>query len=155
MKEKLVNRYSLSKTLKFSLKPQGKTKENFYKLLEAEEQRAKNYEEIKDYIDRYHKHFIEKVLSELVLDEDTLEGYAELYNKSGDSDEMRKKEKKMREAIANALTKAEGYIKQGDRANFIKELEISPTFVYIQFVCHQYCTMKVVPCQWFFIVEHI
>lgn len=65
MKEQFINCYPLSKTLQFSLIPVGKTEDNFNKnlLLEKDKQRAKNYEMVKGYIDRFHKEYIESVLS--------------------------------------------------------------------------------------------
>lgn len=65
MKEQFINRYPLSKTLRFSLIPVGETENNFNKnlLLEKDKQRAENYEKVKGYIDRFHKEYIESVLS--------------------------------------------------------------------------------------------
>lgn len=59
--------FSLSKTLRFELKPIGKTLENIEKkgLLEEDENRAENYKKVKKLIDEYHKNFIEKALSSL------------------------------------------------------------------------------------------
>ncbi len=64
MKEQFVNHYSLSKTLRFSLIPVGKTEDNFNQklLLEKDKQRAEDYEKVKDYIDRFHINYIESVL---------------------------------------------------------------------------------------------
>lgn len=64
MKEQFINCYPLSKTLQFSLIPVEKTEDNFNKklLLERDKQRAENYEKVKDYIDRFHKEYIESVL---------------------------------------------------------------------------------------------
>ena len=65
MKEHFINRYPLSKTLRFSLIPVGETENNFNKnlLLKKDKQRAENYEKVKGYIDRFHKEYIESVLS--------------------------------------------------------------------------------------------
>lgn len=53
MKEQFINRYKMSKTLRFSLIPVGKTEENFNskKLLEEDRDRAEKYENVKKYID--------------------------------------------------------------------------------------------------------
>lgn len=47
--------YSLSKTLRFELRPIGKTLEHIEKkrLIAQDEQRAREYEKVKDIIDRY------------------------------------------------------------------------------------------------------
>ena len=66
-----INRYPLSKTLKFSLIPVGKTEENFNNALylETDRERAEEYKKAKKLIDNYHRHFIEEVLSKLYIDE--------------------------------------------------------------------------------------
>lgn len=62
--DNFTNKYSMSKTLRFRLIPQGKTEEHFeQKHLKYDVDRAKEYELVKEFIDRYHKTFIEKVLS--------------------------------------------------------------------------------------------
>ena len=65
MKEQFINCYPLSKTLRFSLIPVGKTEDNFNKklLLENDKQRAENYENVKSYIDRFHKEYIKSTLA--------------------------------------------------------------------------------------------
>lgn len=65
-----TNLYSLSKTLRFELKPIGKTLENIQKhgILENDNQRAKSYVEVKKIIDEYHKHFIEESLADFKFD---------------------------------------------------------------------------------------
>lgn len=125
MKERFINRDSLSKTLRFSLLPKGKTEYFFMqrKMLETDKKRAKEYELVKGYIDRYHKAFIESVLSKFILD--GVQEYAELYLKSNkadsDKDEMEAMEAKMRKAISNALTKDKRY-KLLDKKEFIREI---------------------------------
>ena len=65
--------YSLSKSLRFELKPIGKTLENIEKngILERDNQRAVGYMAIKKVIDEYHKAFIERTMNNYVqkLDE--------------------------------------------------------------------------------------
>ena len=106
--DSFINRYPISKTLRFSLIPVGKTEENFDNaiFLENDKQRANEYKKAKKIIDRYHKHFIEKVLSTIILND--LNDYAELYFKSGkcetDLDAMESLEDKMRKAIAKAFS---------------------------------------------------
>lgn len=108
-----INQYPLSKTLRFSLIPIGKTEENFKtaQLLENDKDRAEKYAKVKKYIDRYHKHFINDVLSNVKLDE--LTEYAELYFKSGKTDKelntMSALETKMRKSIASSFTKDSRY----------------------------------------------
>lgn len=105
--DSFVNKYSLSKTLRFSLIPVGKTEENFDNklLLEEDDNRAKAYERVKKYIDRYHIEFIESVMSDLFLD--GIREYAQLYYKSAKDDKelssMEKMETTLRKNISKAL----------------------------------------------------
>lgn len=84
--EDLTNVYSLSKTLRFELKPMGKTLEFIERkgLIEQDERRAEDYKIMKDIIDRYHKNFINDTLGRLRLklqsdgNFDSLEEYVSL-----------------------------------------------------------------------------
>lgn len=74
--KRFTNLYQLSKTLRFELKPIGKTLENIKKhgLLEQDTHRAENYVKVKEIIDKYHKAFIEECLNTFT---DSSEIYAE------------------------------------------------------------------------------
>lgn len=63
-----TNLYQVSKTLKFELKPVGKTLEWINKkgLLQADEHRSESYQKVKKIIDEYHKAFIEDSLNAMV-----------------------------------------------------------------------------------------
>lgn len=81
--------YPMSKTLRFELQPIGKTLENIERkgFIAQDEQRAHEYEIVKDIIDRYHKQFIKMCLYNLKLKQnsdganDSLEEYMELISK--------------------------------------------------------------------------
>lgn len=62
-----TNLYPVSKTLRFELKPQGRTLEWIEKngLLEQDEHRAESYKTVKKLIDHYHKYFIEESLRKM------------------------------------------------------------------------------------------
>ena len=61
--------YPVSKTLRFELKPQGRTLEYIEKngLLEQDEHRASSYILVKKIIDDYHKAFIANALRDFKL----------------------------------------------------------------------------------------
>lgn len=107
MKEQFINRYPLSKTLRFSLIPVGKTEDSFNKnlLLEKDKQRAENYEKVKGYIDSFHKEYIESVLSKARIEK--VNEYANLYWKSNKNDSdikaMESLEIDMRKQISKQL----------------------------------------------------
>lgn len=62
-----TNLYPVSKTLRFELKPVGRTLDWIEKkeLLEQDEHRAASYKVVKRLIDHYHKHFIEEGLRKM------------------------------------------------------------------------------------------
>ncbi|MBQ4618127.1 MAG: type V CRISPR-associated protein Cas12a/Cpf1 [Clostridia bacterium] len=120
-----INQYSISKTLRFSLLPVGKTEEHFNHklLLEKDKTRAQEYQKVKEYIDRYHKYYIESVLKKAVLS--NVSEYAELYYKSAKTENdfktMEKLETAMRKQIAGWLTKTDTY-KLLDKREMIEEI---------------------------------
>ena len=133
MKEQFTNRYSLSKTLRFSLIPVGATEENFERkqLLLQDEHRAESYKKVKGYMDRYHKVFIERILSGLVLD--GVAEYAPLYAKRDKTDAEKKQmdalETKMRKQIADAFKNDPERKRLSDKS-FIRE--ILPAFLTLE-----------------------
>lgn len=130
--------YPISKTLRFELKPVGKTLENIEKngLISQDDKRAESYKAVKKIIDKYHKDFIEKSLQNCTLKFnstqklDSLEEFYCLYN-SPINDEMRKKnlskvQENLRKEIVKSFTENEDY-----KTLFAKELirEKLPAFV--------------------------
>lgn len=71
MLENFTNQYSVTKTLKFELRPLGRTLEHVQNkgFIDADEALATNYKRIKKTIDVYHKDFIARALSKLSLDD--------------------------------------------------------------------------------------
>jgi CRISPR-associated protein Cpf1 len=74
--------YSVSKTLRFELKPVGRTLEYIQRdgIIEADSHREESYKKLKEIIDRYHKDFIAEVLADVRLE--GLQDYYDLYCKS-------------------------------------------------------------------------
>lgn len=109
------NLYSLSKTLRFSLDPRGKTLENILKngLLDQDEKRADDYKRVKALMDEYHKHFIETALTGFELDGEKLEEYYTLYRLSGKDEKQKKRfdkvQTELREQIAKRMTSDSRY----------------------------------------------
>ncbi len=94
-----TNLYSLSKTIKFELKPVGKTLEFINKngLLDQDEHRADSYIKVKKIIDDYHKAFIEISLRDFKLKYDDIEAYFSYYV-------IKNKEENQKKAFANIQT---------------------------------------------------
>lgn len=131
--KQFVGMYPVQKTLRFELKPIGKTKENIEKngILERDEQRAKDYLLVKNLIDEYHKQFIKDrlwsfkipMMSEGNLD--SLEEYQELYElpKRNASQEAAFAEVKdnLRSIIAKRLKESSPAYKRIDKKELIRE----------------------------------
>ena len=81
--EELTGLYQLSKTLRFELKPIGKTLEHIERkgLIAQDEQRADEYKIVKNIIDRYHKKFISMCLNNFKFSDGSLEQYVSLAEK--------------------------------------------------------------------------
>ena len=108
-----INMYPVQKTLRFELKPVGKTLENIEKkgYIAEGEKRASDYKVVKELIDRYHKMYIEDTLKNVTLS--GLDEYMELYCKNNRSDEDNKKltevQVSLRKQIVKALTNDDRY----------------------------------------------
>ena len=107
--------YPLSKTLRFELRPVGKTEEMFRKsgILEQDNGRADSYKVVKKLIDRYHKDFIEKALQGFEFEEGSLEEYYKLYSTANrdekEENDFEDVKKDLRKQITKQLTKQEAY----------------------------------------------
>jgi CRISPR-associated protein Cpf1 len=107
--EKFTNLYSLSKTLRFELIPQGKTLENIqnHGLLTKDENRAESYKKVKKLIDSYHKVFINEALEGLTLN--GLDVFYDYYKKTQRTDDDKKAmsvlQTSMRKQIAERFSK--------------------------------------------------
>lgn len=113
---KFTRLYPLVKTVRFDLKPIGKTKENIEKkgLITQDEQRAYEYEKVKEIIDRFHRGFIRLCLSkpDLNLKSDDakvsyLEEYYKLISKANRTEKENERfdeiKKKLRTKIVSAF----------------------------------------------------
>lgn len=126
-----TKKYSVSKTLRFGLIPQGKTKEHIksQKFLEDDEDLAKKYKQAKKIIDEYHKEFISNKLSSFAFTPKELRVYEQAY-------QAMKKDKKntiliqdfasrqddLRKRIAKELQEDNYlYAKDGEKKKFIKQ----------------------------------
>lgn len=103
--DQFIGLYPLSKTLRFELKPVGKTLENIISggFLEEDEHRADSYKKVKKLIDEYHKDFIDSSLNGLVLDCEALGVCATLYGKTDDI--LKAKFDKAQEALRKQIAK--------------------------------------------------
>ena len=110
------NLFSVAKTLRFELKPIGKTQEFFEQLiLNSDEEKSETFKKIKKYCDEFHKFFIEECLENVYDDKfiDLLKNYNELYHNNSktekEDDEFENIKKNLRKIIATRFTKNEKY----------------------------------------------
>lgn len=107
-----TNLYSLSKTLRFELKPIAQTKENIEKgkFLESDKKKSEDYKDVKKIIDNYHKYFIDDVLKNATFDWKKLEEAIKEYSKNkSDDSAVENEQKKLREEILKLFTSDKRY----------------------------------------------
>jgi CRISPR-associated protein Cpf1 len=112
MKE-FIRLYPLSKTLRFELKPIGKTLENIERngILNEDEKRAEDYKIAKKIIDDYHKYFIDKSLRDFKLKlkgdnkKDSLEEFDNYYKIKQKTDGEKKDFQTIQENLRKQITK--------------------------------------------------
>lgn len=103
-----TQQYPLSKTLRFELKPIGKTLEHIQakNFLEKDATLAENYQKIKPILDDYHRDFIEQALNDvaLLVLADFQSHYLALKQNKND-DKLRKALEKSQEQLRKAIVK--------------------------------------------------
>ena len=107
-----IGQYPVSKTLRFELKPVGKTLEHITRedLLQHDEKRAKDYKVAKTVIDNYHIDFIETILSQASFDWKDLKAGIDSYKKKEiDAKKLEDVQKKYRGQIQKYFSKDERY----------------------------------------------
>lgn len=130
--EKFTRIYPLQKTLRFELKPIGKTLEYIMSsgLLEQDQHRAESYVRVKEIIDDYHKAFMESVLDDLKLQyadegkKNSLEEYYTCYMCKS-KDEAQKNlfediQNKLRKQISESFSKDDRF-KRLDKKELIED----------------------------------
>ena len=125
-----TNLYSISKTLRFELRPIGRTREHIETrgLLQRDIDRLANYNSVKGIIDDYHKSYVEARLSAFELkpvsqgNKDSLEEYLE-YRKSakrGNNKDLETVQQNLRKQISKHLINTDEY-KRIDKKELIEE----------------------------------
>lgn len=100
------NGYSISKTLRFELKPQAETLENIIKgkFLESDKKKAQDYQDVKTIIDNYHKYFIDDVLKNAKFDWSDLHKEISAYSKDkSDDSNLVETQKNLRNEILKVI----------------------------------------------------
>lgn len=123
--EDFIGQYSLSKTLRFELCPQGRTQEYIEArgIIGEDEVRDQDYTVVKNVIDEYHKKFMERTLKQLKFK--GLEEYCELLSKREKSEkenkDLEKQEENLRKQVVDCFKSDEKYNLLFKCRPFIKE----------------------------------
>lgn len=144
--DQFTHLYSVQKTLRFELKPIGKTQDWIEKkgLLEQDDHRAQSYKLAKKLIDFYHKGFIDNSLRSLITNNEAKSQFVELLDSYrlliGKTDTtLKKKMEKIQESLRRSITKLFD-IKRLSGKELIKE----DIMAYL-YDCHQHGV--VLPCE--------
>ena len=119
-----IGMYPVSKTLRFELRPIGKTREYIERdgIIDTDTARSENYIKVKAIIDEYHKAFIQKVLGGIRLE--GLDTYYRLYNtvkrNTSEEKEYTKCKDNLRKQIAKAFKEDEAF-KSIDKKELFKD----------------------------------
>lgn len=127
-----TNVYPISKTLRFELKPIGRTLEYIQEqgLLNHDEHRAESYKIVKNIIDKYHKVFIESALDDfaLILEDsgkmDSLQEYFYYYMQKSKDESIVKNFDKVKDNLRKQIVKkfkSDSRFKILDKKELIKE----------------------------------
>ncbi|MFV0290403.1 MAG: type V CRISPR-associated protein Cas12a/Cpf1, partial [Mangrovibacterium sp.] len=105
-----TNLFKQSKTLRFELKPVGKTLENINKagFIAKDEKRNEDYKVVKKIMDDYHRDFIENALKLLSLSSEELQNFAEAYRANEDK-KGEEAQKNLRAEVVKGFGKQAGY----------------------------------------------
>ncbi|MCL2031953.1 MAG: type V CRISPR-associated protein Cas12a/Cpf1 [Methanomassiliicoccaceae archaeon] len=106
--EQFTKLYPIQKTIRFELKPQGRTKEHFdnSNFLEKDRERDDNYKILKEVIDDYHREFIDECLSNIQLNWDDLKKFSEEYRRSKEKKNNRDSESEQKRMSTTSETRA-------------------------------------------------
>jgi len=116
-----TNKYSLSKTLRFELIPQGRTQEFIERngILDEDKERAEDYKRVKKILDEYYKDFFDKALRRLQLK--NLDIYYSLYVKKEKTEKEQKEFEKIEADLRKQVVKA---LKDDDKFDVLFKKEI-------------------------------
>ena len=106
MYENFHNLFYVTKTLRFELKPIGRTEEHIKKnILDYDEEKAESFKKVKKYADEYHKIFIEKCLENINTDDfkQLLSKYYALYLKKEKTDKEQKEFKDVEQKLRTEI----------------------------------------------------
>ncbi len=108
--DQFTHQYPVTKTLRFALKPIGKTEENIKKkgLLKKDEDLSKKYKQAKKIIDEYHKNYINEKLKSFSFKIEDLQEFSDIYhnlkeNKNDDKlqENFKTQQSKLRKILAD------------------------------------------------------
>lgn len=105
--DKLTKQYQLSKTLRFELKPVGKTINFLEKVIKKDKTINEAYNQAKFYFDMLHRKFIESALTKEKAKNINFQEFAKIFYRQNQIIKKIKNEKKNRKEIQNEINKSQ------------------------------------------------
>ncbi|MGB4253610.1 MAG: hypothetical protein WBJ22_00605, partial [Minisyncoccales bacterium] len=118
---KFTKQYQLSKTLRFELKPVGKTINFLDEVIKKDKTINESYNQAKFYFDMLHREFIESALQKEKAENINFQEFAKIFYRQNQIIKKNKNEKKDRKEIQNEVNKSQRIIDEG-RKNLYKQI---------------------------------
>lgn len=125
----MSSQYSLSKTLRFELKPIGKTLINIEKIIEEDKQRERDFQKVKIIMNKYYSYYISKLLNNKIkINKESLNEYKTLYftlKKNRNSIDSEKDLKEIQKKISKNISlmiNSDGDFKKIFGKEFVKDI---------------------------------
>ncbi len=119
---KFTKQYQLSKTLRFELKPVGKTINFLDEVIKKDKTINESYNQAKFYFDMLHREFIESALQKEKAENINFQEFAKIFYRQNQIIKKNKNEKKDRKEIQNEVNKSQRIIDEG-RKNLNNKLK--------------------------------
>jgi len=117
---KLTKQYQLSKTLRFELKPMGRTINFLDKIIKKDKTINEAYNQAKFYFDMLHREFIESALTKEKAENINFQEFAKIFYRQNQIIKKIKNEKKDRKEIQNEINKSQKLIDEARKNLYVQ-----------------------------------
>jgi len=117
---KLTKQYQLSKTLRFELKPMGRTINFLDKIIKKDKIINEAYNQAKFYFDMLHREFIESALTKEKAENINFQEFAKIFYRQNQIIKKIKNEKKDRKEIQNEINKSQKLIDEARKNLYVQ-----------------------------------
>lgn len=108
--DNFTKQYELLKTLRFELRPIGKTKDLLGSIIKKDQTIKESYKQAKFYFDMLHREFIESALKKEKVKNINFQEFAKVFNEQNKIIKQKKSEKKDRKEVQNEINKSQKII---------------------------------------------